>query len=159
MNAATASQTTPQGIHHVTLLVDDAEQAAGFYGDILGLEQKDRPRFNFRGLFYYCGSQEIHLIVASRRMNKENLYIEVEGLGELTKRHIHRHAALVVADVGELERRLVDHGFEVLFSANRITAGDALAENLVDGWMKMYGAVPVFCCDPFGNLLEFIPGG
>ena len=54
------------GIHHVTLLVDDEEKASHFYGQVLGLEQKPRPAFRFPGLFYRCGNQEIHLIIASR---------------------------------------------------------------------------------------------
>ena len=64
------------GIHHVTLIVDDTERAAWFYGEVLGLEEKGRPSFAFPGLFYYADSehrQEVHLIVASRKLSHDDV--------------------------------------------------------------------------------------
>ena len=40
------------GIHHVTLLVQDRDRAAWFYDQVLGLEEIGRPNFDFPGLFY-----------------------------------------------------------------------------------------------------------
>ena len=35
--------------------------------------------------------------------------------------------------------------------------GPRVAQNLIAGWMRMYNSIPVFCQDPFGNLLELVP--
>ena len=63
------------GIHHVTLLVQDGAKAAWFYGEVLGFAQKPRPAFNFPGLFYPCGDQELHLIISARPLSQEDLFI------------------------------------------------------------------------------------
>jgi glyoxylase I family protein len=146
-------------IHHVTLIVDDEERASRFYGQILGLEQKARPSFSFPGLFYRCGNQEIHLIIASRPLTQEDLFIRIDGPSDITRRYIHRHAALVVSDLSSLLTRLTEHGVEVLLDPRTLQATDSdpLLANLVQGWNKMYGTAPVFCLDPFGNLLEIVP--
>lgn len=148
------------GIHHVTLLVDDEAKASHFYGDILGLEQKARPTFRFPGLFYYCGNQEIHLIIASRPLVDDDLYIRIDGTTDITRNYIHRHAALVVSDLPRLLGKLRQNAVEVLLDASspRAEQADSLLRNLVDGWTRMYETPPVFCRDPFGNLLEFVPG-
>jgi len=148
-------------IHHVTLIVGDKDRASHFYGEVLGLKEKLRPTFKFPGLFYRCGSQEIHLIIASRPLKHEDLFIQVDGVSEITRRFIHRHAALVVSDLDNLVNRLVDSGAEILLdSRSKSTAGsDPLLANLLDGWDHMYGGTPVFCLDPFGNLLELVPQG
>src|SRR4051794_24260201 len=62
--------------HHVTLLVDDVDKAAAFYGGVLQMTAKPRPAFDFPGLFYRCGQQEIHLIVTP----------QLPASGELTLR-------------------------------------------------------------------------
>ncbi len=147
------------GIHHVTILVDDEKRAAWFYGEVLGLKLKGRPKFRFPGMFYLCGSNEIHLIVAGRPLAKEDLFLQVDGDALVTRRFIHRHAALVVSDWADLKRRLQTHGVEILVGPDSDVKQDALAANMVEGWKKMYGGVPIFCLDPFGNLLELIPGG
>ena len=148
------------GIHHVTLIVNDAEQAKWFYGEVLGLEEKQRPGFDFPGLFYWVGEgQEIHLIVTSRPLSHEDLFIRCGGGTERTLRHIHRHAALRVSDLPAYEQRLEDHGVKILFSESRSDRDDKLTGNMMAGWRAGYGGIPLFCEDPFGNLLELVPLG
>jgi hypothetical protein len=77
--------------------------------------------------------------------------------GERTLRHVHRHAALRVSDVAAYEKRLEAHGVEILFSESRADADDELAQDMMANWRVMYAAVPLFCEDPFGNLLELVP--
>ena len=38
---------------------------------------KPRPAFNFLGLFYSCGDQEVHLIVSAQPLLQEDLFIDV----------------------------------------------------------------------------------
>jgi catechol 2,3-dioxygenase-like lactoylglutathione lyase family enzyme len=147
------------GIHHVTLLVDDEEKASHFYGQVLGLEQKPRPAFRFPGLFYRCGNQEIHLIIASRPLIREDLYIQIDGASDITRPYIHRHAALVVSDLPRLLDKLTENAVELLLDPRSLheKRSDPLLTNLIEGWNRMYGTAPVFCLDPFGNLLEIVP--
>jgi catechol 2,3-dioxygenase-like lactoylglutathione lyase family enzyme len=146
------------GIHHVTLLVDDEKRARSFYEDVLGFEEKFRPAFKFPGLFYTCGDQEIHIIITSRPQGYEDIFITIDGTSEQTFRHIHRHAAFVVPDLDELREHLEERGVAVLFDPKTGSKDDALLANMAAGWTKMYGEMPIFCLDPFGNLLEFVPG-
>ena len=149
---------TIAGLHHVTLLIDDVEKAAGFYGGVLELTPKPRPAFDFPGLFYHCGSQEIHLIATPQLPPDGPLTLRFSDGLQDSRRFIHRHAALLVPDLAALKQRLHAHGVEILFDPAQLAPDDALAQNLMAGWMRMYGRVPVFCCDPAGNLLELVPG-
>jgi catechol 2,3-dioxygenase-like lactoylglutathione lyase family enzyme len=48
--------------HHVSLVVSDIEQARSFYGELLGLEEIERPDFGLPGAWYAAGDVELHLI-------------------------------------------------------------------------------------------------
>lgn len=50
-------------IHHVSINVTDLERSRRFYGDILGLEEIERPDFPFPGAWYQLGDRQLHLIV------------------------------------------------------------------------------------------------
>ena len=52
-----------KGAHHVSLTVDDIDTARGFYGELLGLPEIERPNFGFAGAWYQAGSIQLHLIV------------------------------------------------------------------------------------------------
>ena len=148
------------GIHHVALLVDDRDKAAWFYGDVLGLEEKGRPSFDFPGLFYWAGGgkQEVHLIVTAKPLEREPLVFQRGSGEEVSLRHVHRHAAFLCPNVKECEERLASHGLEVLFSEKISTAfEDDLSQNMKSAWNAMYGATPLFVKDPFDNLLELVP--
>ena len=149
---------TITGLHHVTLLIDDIDKATEFYGGLLGLAPKPRPSFDFPGLFYHCGTQEIHLIATPQLPPDGPLTLRFSDGSQDTRRFIHRHAALLVPDLPALKQRLREAGVEILFDPAQIAADDALAQNMIAGWMRMYNSVPVFCCDPAGNLLELVPG-
>ena len=146
------------GIHHVTLLVDDIDRAEWFYGEVLGLEKRPRPTFDFPGLFYGSGpGQEIHLIVAARPVKHEPLYICRNDGTQFSLRHVHRHAALRVSDLPAFERRLNEAGVQILFNESLAEPDDDLAQNMMAGWRVAYDGVPLFCEDPFGNLIELVP--
>ena len=145
------------GLHHVTLLVDDIDQAAAFYGGVLQMAAKPRPAFDFPGLFYHCGQQEIHLIVTPQMPASGELTLRFSDGSSTTRRYVHRHAAFLVPDLPALKQRLQANGVEILFDPAQVAPDDTLAQNLIAGWMHMYNTVPIFCQDPFGNLLELVP--
>jgi catechol 2,3-dioxygenase-like lactoylglutathione lyase family enzyme len=148
------------GVHHVTFIVDDEQQACWFYGQVLGFELKPRPQFRFPGLFYFCGEQELHLLISTKPMVREDLFIRINDNSDITRKFIHRHAALLVSDLDSVRERLRDNGVEILFDASTIDnrQSDPLISNVIEGWIKMYGMPPIFCLDPSGNLLEIIQG-
>jgi len=51
------------GLHHVSLAVTNLERSKAFYGDVLGLKEIERPRFEFAGAWYGVGDRQLHLIV------------------------------------------------------------------------------------------------
>lgn len=51
-----------KGVHHVSLTIDDIEEARRFYVDVLGLQELSRPGFDFPGVWLRSESQEIHLM-------------------------------------------------------------------------------------------------
>jgi glyoxylase I family protein len=53
------------GLHHVSINVNDMDEARRFYVDVLGArERSDRPDFGFGGAWLDVGDQQIHLIEA-----------------------------------------------------------------------------------------------
>ena len=146
------------GIHHVTLIADDLDRAAWFYGQVLGLEQIERPAFDVQGLFFRAGDgQEIHITLAARPLTREPLYFQRADGVEDTARYIHRHVALRIADLQDFEERLEQAGITILFSESRADPNDQLAANMIAGWRSLYGQVPMVCEDPFENMLELLP--
>ncbi|PYV14788.1 MAG: glyoxalase [Acidobacteria bacterium] len=48
---------------HATILVRDLERTRTFYTTVLGLEEIERPRFNFTGTWFAVGDTELHIVV------------------------------------------------------------------------------------------------
>ncbi len=52
-------------IHHVSLNVSDTDRSLGFYRDVLGMAQLQRPDFSFGGAWLDAGNgRQVHLIEA-----------------------------------------------------------------------------------------------
>ncbi|WP_426451621.1 VOC family protein [Paenibacillus sp. S-38] len=62
-----------QTIHHISLNVRKLEPAVAFYRDVLGLEELERPPFDFEGAWFAVGSagQQLHLIVHEGEVLRE----------------------------------------------------------------------------------------
>lgn len=57
----------PLAVHHVSINVSDADEAARFYVDVLGLSRRDdRPDDIGPGAWLDAGGQQVHLIQAER---------------------------------------------------------------------------------------------
>ncbi len=57
-----ASQISTQGIHHVSINVNDLDAAIEFYVGVLNLKLLTRPDLGFPGAWIQAGGQEIHLL-------------------------------------------------------------------------------------------------
>ncbi|WP_028608769.1 VOC family protein [Paenibacillus harenae] len=54
-----------EGLHHISIIVSDLERAKAFYENVIGLQEIQRPPFDFPGAWYAVGGggQQLHLIV------------------------------------------------------------------------------------------------
>jgi glyoxylase I family protein len=69
-------------VHHVSINVDDVDEALRFYVDVLGLSpREDRPDLGIGGAWLDAGGQQVHLI------------------GAPTPPNVGQHFALQVADI------------------------------------------------------------
>lgn len=48
--------------HHFSFAVENLDRSKAFYSGVLGLEEIDRPDFNFPGAWYGAGEAQVHLI-------------------------------------------------------------------------------------------------
>lgn len=118
------------GLHHASLLVADTGRSLAFYRDLLGLEtDPGRPDLGFQGAWLQIGAQQIHLL-------------ELPNPDPVSGRPAHggrdRHVALWVTDLDALAAALDQAGIPYTCSRS--------------------GRRALFCRDPDGNALEFMPG-
>lgn len=115
-------------LHHVSFAVRDIETSRKFFGGLLGLEEIERPPFDFPGAWYAVGDRQLHLIEqgsASRTV------------GERISRS--DHMALEVKDVGAVKETLERAGVAYQVGSN-----------------ERFGFEQVFCSDPDGHTVEFV---
>ncbi len=118
--------------HHVSLTVGDIERSRAFFGDLLGLEEVERPDFGFPGAWYQAGDIQLHLIVAPPSVD----------VGQLPAQRTPNAGpqAFEIEDYDAVQAKLEAAGFDVM----------GLGANVGQ----------LFVQDPDGNALEFIrPGG
>jgi len=109
---------------HAAILVSDLEKSERFYGQILGLNQVDRP-LQFPGIWYQVGNFQIHLIqapeVVGDRVNED-------------KWGRNRHLAFSVSDLESFQNILTENNCKYQMSAS--------------------GRAALFTEDPDGNIIE-----
>ena len=122
----------PLGVHHITILVTDLERSRKFYGDLLGLREKeDMPDFGTPLIWYQVGATQIHLLP------KE--YVPVTQFSHLSNLAWNRHVALGIEDFSEIRDRLEKAGVQYCENPN-----------------ERLGMKQLFFQDPDGNGLEFM---
>ncbi|MEZ5167192.1 MAG: VOC family protein [Acidimicrobiales bacterium] len=83
------------GVHHVSVNVDDVAASRAFYVDVLGFTEIDRPDLGIGGAWLEMGPQQLHLVELPL----------VEGFGP--------HFALRVDDLDAACEHLIALGVEV----------------------------------------------
>ncbi|WP_404442775.1 VOC family protein [Sutcliffiella horikoshii] len=116
-------------LHHVSLAVNDVEEAKHFYGTLLGFPELKRPDFDFPGAWYQIGNSQLHLIEnkqAETLRYKDNIDSR-DG-----------HFAIRVEDYYQTVEFLESKGIEIVQKPN-----------------SKSGFAQIFCMDPSNNLIEF----
>ena len=114
-------------LNHASFIVTNTEVSLGFYRDILGLQQVDRPDLGFPGAWLQLGTQQIHLL-------------ELDNPDPTTGRPTHggrdRHIALNVLSLTPVQEALTKAG--IVYT------------------MSISGRRAMFCRDFDGNTVELI---
>lgn len=112
---------------HAGLVISDLHKSRAFYEGLLGLMPNPaRPDFDFEGVWYDIGHNQIHLMVVP------NPYA---GVARPAHGGRDNHLALAVDDVEPIKTALEQAG--VPYSASKS------------------GRAALFCRDPDGNAIEF----
>lgn len=114
-------------LHHVSFAIKDLNASKRFFGGVLGLEEIERPGFNFPGAWYALGDRQLHLIQQDAGGPKS---------ARLTRAD---HMALEVRDIDAVKKALVDN-----------------AVTYTEGGNSHLGMDQVFCQDPDGHVIEFV---
>src|SRR5205807_6384516 len=122
-------------LDHVTLVVDDLERSAGFYVDLLGMRQVERPTFDFPGSWFQAGSTQIHLILKHEKSSFSGL---PDAPPEAAAGRVF-HFAFEVADCHAAVRCLASAGVRI--------RGTGLRPD---------GCRQVWCYDPDGHVGELL---
>jgi len=115
-------------IQHSSFPVRDLARSRRFYGEILGLEEIDRPNFPFAGAWYRVGNGQVHLIVVEPDADV--------GAPPRSLNPIGRHTAFAIRDYAKVRDRLRAHGLDIL------DAGAAMGQ--------------MWVADPDGHVIELI---
>jgi catechol 2,3-dioxygenase-like lactoylglutathione lyase family enzyme len=104
------------------------ERAKKFYGEVLGLEEMERPDFPFDGVWYRAGECEVHLIVPMEGLDLGKAPTEINPFAV--------HTAFAIDDYDKTVAVLEAAGLEML----------ALGAEVGQLWVQ----------DPDGNVIELI---
>ncbi|UOE96205.1 VOC family protein [Alkalihalobacillus sp. LMS39] len=118
-----------KSLHHVSLAITDVEQSKQFYKEKLGFLEIERPPFDFPGLWFQIGNQQLHLI-------EYDLAKTLRHSGKIDTRD--GHLAIRVASYSEAVQHLTDNQIAFLEKPN-----------------SKSGFKQIFVSDPDGNIIEF----
>lgn len=116
---------TIKDLNHVALGVSDVPRSIQFYREVIGLEQKARPAFDFDGAWFQLGeTRELHLL---------------EGLDHPVHEHPRgNHFAIEVEDIDACQAHL-----------------EAVGANIININLRPDGARQIFITDPDEHVVEF----
>ncbi len=122
-----------EAFDHFTIVVNDLEASRRFYIDLLGLNEVDRPAFDFDGAWFRVGDSLVHLILANDLSGRPG-----PGNQQVKKASRGLHFAFRVPDASHAATLLKEAGVVI-----------------VDGpKQRPDGATQVFARDPDGWLIE-----
>ncbi|MYA97039.1 MAG: hypothetical protein F4X91_11600 [Nitrospinae bacterium] len=117
-----------EGMHHISISVDDLEEARDFYAGLLELAEIDRPDLPNPGYWFQAGACQLHLTGRQDRASETS--VPGTGAGET-------HFAFAASDLEPVKKRLEIAGVDVK-----------------DGVNAELGLRQLFFRDPSDNLVE-----
>ena len=127
---------TTKTLHHVSLPVTDLDRSRQFYSEILGLQEIERPPFNFPGAWFQVGSGHIHLIVHNRSTLRDGKALDSRDI----------HFAIRVGSYHETRKFLHSKGYHP-------EAEDPLMK-LKESPHATAGFPQLYIMDPDRNMIE-----
>jgi glyoxylase I family protein len=120
--------TLARGLDHVSFVVDDLDGSRGFYRDVLGCDEIERPDLGFPGAWLRLGAVEVHLVTPRDGVDTGTAPRRPTGFAN--------HVAFAIDDLAAARSLLEAHGI-------RVQASDV-------------GIPQLFVQDPSGNVIELI---
>ncbi len=133
MSQTTSAPIQVRYIDHVTLVVKNVQASRDFYVSLLGMEEVERPDFNFGGAWFRAGATLVHLIEEHKQSGPAGYPVEV-----LQKSSRNHHFAFEVADAAAAAEILKQRGISLVDDAKR----------------RPDGAIQMFVADPDGHVVE-----
>lgn len=128
---------SPLAFDHITLIVSDIEKTRAFYVDKLGMQQVDRPEFDFPGVWFQLGTTQIHATLEGPEAGQAG--IGDRGNSVVSRGH---HFVFCVADCFSEAEKLQGLDIEILHGPKQ----------------RPDGAVQVYFRDPDGHTVELVSG-
>jgi len=97
---------TLRALHHASFPVRDLERARRFYGEVLGLEEIERPDLGFPGAWFRVGDAQVHLLVTPPGVDV--------GAPPAALSPLAAHTAFAIDDYARVLAALEAQGFAVL---------------------------------------------
>ena len=120
-------------IDHVTIVIADIESTRQFYVNVLGMDEVERPAFNFPGIWFQAGATQIHATTESPESGRAGW--GDRGTTVASRGH---HFAFEVDNAEAVASELRDLGIEIV----------AGPKHRPDGPLQLYVR------DPDGHLVE-----
>ena len=120
-------------LDHQTLVVADVEASRNFYVGLLGMEEVDRPAFEFPGAWFQSGGTQIHVTLSDENSGLPGW--ADRNVGRLSRGH---HFAFQVDDAVRAAEFLQSNGVEIQVGPQH----------------RPDGPTQIYFFDPDGHLVE-----
>lgn len=120
-------------LNHLTLVVSDLDASRNFYVGLLGMEEVERPAFDFPGAWFQSGQTQIHVTLTDKNSGLAGW--ADRQVGRLSRGH---HFAFQVENIHAAIAFLRGKGIEIKSGPKQ----------------RPDGPTQIYICDPDNHLIE-----